>query len=110
MLCLGGSISFLNIDIASKSTVMNLVALGFDFNGQSWDTEDHFYNNSGGKWKPDKIACQYTETSGGGSIGFDLIITGEYTFPSTSSTYPGHYISCVQGTGNCFNGTDCVRD
>ncbi|MDR3246786.1 MAG: hypothetical protein LBT50_10180 [Prevotellaceae bacterium] len=27
-----------------------------------------------------------------------------------SETYPGKYISCKQGNGNCWNGTDCIKD
>lgn len=81
------------------------------FNGQDWDTEDHYYNKFGTDWCPVMFTCTVTSGSWNISVGVgNDKVHGNIGYTSGTSTYPGHYISCHSGKGNCYNGTDCVRD
>ena len=87
------------------------------FNGQDWDTEKHFYNKIGEDWCPVKFSCTYVDGTYNAGISVNVgapggtpSISGSLSYTSGASQYPGHYINCHSGSGNCFNGTDCVRD
>ncbi|MDR2407175.1 MAG: hypothetical protein LBE13_03560 [Bacteroidales bacterium] len=65
-----------------------------------------YYNNIdthswGTKWCPELLTCSVTEQV---SYGAPPIV---YTL---GTTFPGHYISCKTGNGNCYTGTDCIKD
>lgn len=87
------------------------------FNGQDWDTEKHLYNNFGEEWCPVMLSCTYVDGTYNAGIsvsvgapGSTSSISGSLGYTSGASQYPGHYISCHSGSGNCFDGTNCVRD
>lgn len=87
------------------------------FNGQDWDTEKHFYNKIGEDWCPVKFSCTYVDGTYNAGISVNVgapggtpSISGSLSYTSGASQYPGHYINCHSGSGNCFNGTNCVRD
>ena len=82
------------------------------FNGQDWDTNHHWYNNLGTKFTPKKIDCVYISGFYNGSIQASLISPSlNLTVGGQTSSYQanGHKITCAEGDGNCFNGTDCIE-
>jgi hypothetical protein len=91
----------INISLAKANVASNLsmaqikeaIGGGFEFNGQNWDTEYHWYNVAGGDWKPEKINC----------TGYDYDSQNRII-----ASWPGQKIQCQNGNGNCYNGTSCV--
>jgi hypothetical protein len=65
------------------------------FNGRMWNNMDKHW--LGTDWYPKLLICQITET-------VSLI------YISYSETYPGHYMSCKNGNGNCYISTSCIKD
>jgi hypothetical protein len=88
-----------NINIAKSNSAETLFlnnvekALGFEFNGQEWDTDSHWYNKGGGDWKPVYGPCKGSRSDGTGTI-----------------TWDGHWVQCQGGDGNCVDGTGCLVD
>jgi hypothetical protein len=75
----------------------NVEALAYnewDWGGQSWDDDDHWYNNFGNAWKPVITSCTQTK-----SVGFG----GTYI----AETFTGEMVECAGGSGDCWNGTPC---
>ncbi len=90
-----------NVEQLSDLALQNVEALAQfegEFNNQSWDTNEHWYNY--GDWTPDKRKC--TVTSGNWSVGEGII------YNTSTVSYEGDMIICINGNGNCFNGTDCI--
>ena len=82
------------------------------FNGQDWDTNHHWYNHLGTKFEPRKIDCVYISGHYYGSIQtFPGNPWGNATVGFQSSSYQagGKKITCAEGDGNCFDGTDCIE-
>ena len=73
------------------------------FNGQDWNSDKQFYNILGSNWCPVLLCCTYTDPT----FNLNLVII---ELQGATCSYPGHYISCHNGTGNCFNGTICIKD
>ncbi len=71
----------------------------FTFNGQEWNKDYHLYNEIGEHWCPQIEECQISVSV---SIGYVLGV-------SYSETINGQRVQCVTGTGNCFDGTGCIR-
>lgn len=95
-----------NVEALSKGEGFN-----GSFNGQDWDTDEHFYNKVGTDWCPVLLPCTVTSGSWNVSVGVGgENFHGDISYNSGTSTYPGHCISCHSGKGNCVNGTNCVRD
>jgi len=70
----------------------NVEALAFEFDGTQWNTTDtHLI---GSHWCPELRSCTVT-------YGVDAGVV--YT-----TTYTGQGVACVNGNGNCFNGTGCI--
>ena len=93
----------------SDFSLANIEVLAdFEFNGQYW-TDEHQWYNLGNNWKPELHPC--TGTSGGGQIcigwdGFGVCIS----WGGNSNSWNGQMVSCKPGSGNCFNGTNCIPD
>lgn len=105
-------LAIINLNISNNSILENVKAFGdsFNWNGQSWDNDEHFYNAIGSDWNPVLYECEVVENSGSLTIGINAGIVIEGTLPSTSVTYPGQFIKCEDGPGNCWNGhEDCVK-
>lgn len=113
-----------NLNTNQKSD-MSLLALAniealadFEFNGQNWDTNTHWYNIVGHNWKPVLIACQATNGSStftfstGGSaniLGTGLSWDGmQFCYNGGTTSYNGVQVQCQGGSGNCANGTPCM--
>ena len=97
-------------------TLANVEALadGEDFflNGQRWTSEKQWYNDKDGNWTPDSRDCDYHSGSSNWTItiGFPKYGLGiEYQYQGSSYTSQGKYVECIRGSGNCWNGVDCVR-
>lgn len=90
----------------SDLALVNVEALAWEFNGQDWDDDHHWYN-LGNDWSPHLHPC--TGTSGGGQICIEYIL-GICINWGTSNSWNGQMVSCVFGSGNCYNGTDCIPD
>ncbi len=118
------SVNAFNTDeLASNDLLMeNVEALasgeGFNgsFNGQKWDTDKHWYNNVGDNWCPVMLTCTYVDATSNAGVSVSVgvpggaSVSGSLGYTSGASQYPGHYISCHSGSGNCVDGTSCVRD
>jgi hypothetical protein len=104
--------------IVSNLTLQNLEAFTDEAGGgESYDGGElptlviilfhgTYYNNIdthswGTKWRPELLTCSVIDQV---SYGNPPIV---YTL---GSTFPGHYISCKVGNGNCYTGTDCIKD
>lgn len=96
----------------SELTLANVEALAQyegNFNGQEWDSDDHWYNDFGGDFTPDLRECTYN--SGSWGINIDIKpggIGGGVSYQSPITSTQGSRIVCIHGNGNCFNGTDCI--
>ena len=99
LLLVTGSVIFLaNKPMTAREALIlrNVEALaGFEFNNQYWDDESHWYTILGGAWKPVLHDC-----TGQFSVG--------YNSTYFISSYEGRMVTCVNGDGNCFGGTDCL--
>lgn len=111
----GNLVSGMNSEISSDDLLLsNVEALtagdgySFDFNGQHWTTNytapynDIPYTSN---WCPTKTSCSKTVTYSAGASYKG--VSGGY---SQSMTIHGHCIYCINGNGNCVNGTDCIPD
>jgi hypothetical protein len=95
----------LNKIVSSKDsdvTLKNIEALSgeFDFNGQSWDDDHHWYNILGQKWTPTVETCVVINEAV--PIYVDGVLVG-YGLGKTGSK-----VECSEGDGNCWNGTSCI--
>ena len=55
-----------NNDNSSVCFLANVEALAsFEFNGQNWDNNKHWYNTPGGSWAPYIHDCDYSSSTGG---------------------------------------------
>lgn len=113
------SVKLLENDLLMENVEALASGEGFNgtFNGTNWDTDNHFYNMFGTEWCPVLIACNVTSGSFNANVSVSVPIPGtpvtaggSIGYNGPTSTYPGHYISCHSGSGNCYNGTDCIRD
>ena len=82
------------------------------FNGQDWDTKHYWYNHLGTKFTPKKIDCVYI--SGHYNFGIQTSPINAWgnasaSYQSSSYEAKGKKITCVEGDGNCFDGTDCIE-
>lgn len=92
-----------NIYLSSRTTVMSKLMLSnvealasnFEWDGDSWDSDYHGYNDIWGtsKWTPTLIECTVT-------YGINSGIVYEVT-------NKGHKVECTTGYGNCVDGTGC---
>lgn len=101
-----------NVDLRksgmSDLSLANVEALaGFEFNGQYWDDEHHWYN-LGNNWKPELHPC--TGTSGGANLQIGIPNVISYSAGGETASWTGKMVKCVSGSGNCFNGTNCIPD
>jgi hypothetical protein len=104
------NMSLAKLNVASNFSLTQIEAAGgsFEFNGQNWDTNSHWYNVAGGEWKPVLIYCNGSSNTGG-SIGFGTgYITVTITINGTTTTWNGQQVQCQGGNGNCANGTSCM--
>jgi hypothetical protein len=112
----------------TSSSAMERAIHVFYFNGQRWTDEPQWYNDTPftTRWKPHKEPCSgfpkqntnKTSLNMGFSIGipipgFPLELRSNYGYTSEQTTYYDEYqeyrVICVDGDGNCFNGTPCKR-
>ncbi len=98
LLAAGAVVTFVDKPLTAEQELLmrNVEALaGFEFNNQYWDDEGHWYNIFDPDWTPKLHEC-----TGEKSLGLD----------STYSkvTFEGRMVTCVRGSGNCFDGTDCL--
>jgi hypothetical protein len=102
----------LNKIVSSKDsdvTLKNIEALSgeFDFNGQSWNTDDT--HTFGSNWYPSLHDCHHSSTTGWdfnpSIFGISL---GSWAHSSGTDEYDGEQISCIGGNGDCWNGTSCI--
>ena len=108
----------LNVNISTKNNnvsdmvLANVEALtdpeSFYFNGQFW-TNEHQWYNLGSNWNPIQHTC--TGTSGSTGVQVCLGYNGsgvciQWGFQNNSWT--GNMVSCLGGSGNCWNGTNCI--
>lgn len=103
----------------SDLTLANIEALAdgesFYFNGQYWTTEEQWYNNRSGDWKPVLRDCPTNSVSSGYTISMPLPppfpsgSTAQYQYQEDTQTSKGKEVICVHGSGNCWNGTDCKK-
>lgn len=101
-------------------------AIVFYFNGQRWTDEPQCYNDTPftRRWMPHKELCSGSPTQNTNktslNMGFGIAIPGfpvelrsNYGYTSEQTTYYDEYreyrVICVDGDGNCFNGTPCKR-
>lgn len=101
-------------------------AIVFYFNGQRWTDEPQWYNDTPftRRWKPHQELCSGSPTQNTNktslNMGFGIAIPGfpvelrsNYGYTSEQTTYYDEYreyrVICVDGDGNCFNGTPCKR-
>jgi len=99
------SMAFVRTDQSANNLAQaNVEALAdsFRFNGQNWDTDDHWYNNPGGSWMPFLDGCTVSTSTGGGGSAYQMNFIA-----TTTITYNGQYVACVYGHGNCWDGTTC---
>jgi len=89
----------------------NIQALAdFEFNGQDWDTEKHWYNFFGSNWKPVKVDCTKAVSTGFSvsvtvyGVGVGIGVGG------TVTTTSGHKVECQNGDGNCWEDTECISN
>ena len=91
----------------------NIEALAdsFTFGGQEWNDDYHWYNEVGNLWKPSITPCigvsQDMYEVGLGYVGFTVKVI-QHAGPTT--IFFGRFVACIGGTGNCFNGTDCLAE
>lgn len=76
----------------------------FEWDGTLWneDDNDHWF---GSDWKPVLSPCQY---SSGIDVGIE-IAPGITVDISKGDTINGYIVTCNDGDGNCFNGSDCTN-
>ena len=101
-----------NVDLRksgmSDLSLANVEALaGFEFNGQYWDDEDHWYNNVGNNWKPVLQDCTSITYLMGDCVAWDNSFNC-IMWQKTDVMLPGQQVHCVSGSGNCLFGTDCI--
>ena len=78
-----------HFDLANSNLIALSQGESFMFDGTSWnntDTHDWFST-----WLPHMTTCKVT-------VGP----------PFYQEEYDGHAICCINGNGNCFNGTSCI--
>lgn len=80
-------------DTMSKLLLSNVEALAFEFDGDNWDSNEHWYNNYGSAWTPILVNCTVTY---GVDMGLTYLVTVE-----------GKKVVCATGSGNCFDGSSC---
>jgi hypothetical protein len=115
-LLLFAAIAAWNVSLNSQSNDLSALSLAnaealaeFEFNGQNWDSEYHWYNVLGGSWTPQLHECQYSSNTGGSINGIvDGIGGGGISWNGSTTSYDGQMVTCVGGNGNCVNGTGCL--
>ena len=110
----------------TSSSAMERAIHVFYFNGQRWTDEPQWYNDTPftTRWKPHQELCSGSPTQKTNktslNMGFGIAIPGfpvelrsNYGYTSEQTTYYDEYeeyrVICVDGDGNCFNGTPCKR-
>jgi len=87
---------------SQKSTDLSTLALdnvealakNFEWDGNNWDTDGHWYNSFGSNWTPTLVDCTVTE-------GVDYVVVH-------LTSYEGKMVVCSSGSGNCGIGSPCT--
>ena len=102
-----------NIEALAEGEIFN----GY-FNGQYWTSNPNYGDafllsqfNYIGNFCPKKKSCSIN--SGGYTVRASYKnkttgVTVKAEYHSSTSTYSGEKITCIQGFGNCWNGTGCI--
>ncbi len=97
-------------DEALLTSNVEALSRAYEFDGTEWTDEgSHLF---GKNWRPVLKTCTYNSGSFSFnvSVGYKGIADVGVGYNTSSYSRPGHLVECLQGNGNCFNGTGCVAD